>query len=103
VHRRQQRYSVLPDMRVIREACWREQALQIHYTDRNGDATERRIWPLAIVYHNDSLVVLARCCLRDDFRIFRAERIARAEPADESFRPRRVVLLREYLALLTKP
>jgi predicted DNA-binding transcriptional regulator YafY len=47
-------------------------------------------------------VVLARCCLRDDFRIFRAERIASAEPADESFRPRRVLLLREYLALLTK-
>jgi predicted DNA-binding transcriptional regulator YafY len=55
------------------------------------------------VYHNESVVLLARCCVRDDFRIFHAERIARAEPADESFRPWRVMLLHEHLALLTKP
>jgi len=41
---------------------------------------------------------LARCCLRDDFRMFRAERIAAAAPTGDSFRPRRAALLRDYRA-----
>ena len=40
------------------------------------------------------LVVLARCCLRDDFRMFRADRIAAVAATGISFRPRRAALLR---------
>ncbi|HEY0063300.1 MAG TPA: YafY family protein [Telluria sp.] len=101
VHRFEPRYPpVLPDMRLIREACWREEALHIHYADKEGTLTERRIWPLAIVYLNSMLVVLAWCCLRADFRMFRAERLVAANGTSESFRPRRVALLRAYLAQL---
>lgn len=103
VHRREQRYPVLPDMRIIREGCWREEALAIRYADSAGEVTERKIWPLAIVYHNHSLVLLAWCCLREDFRMFRVERIMKVEAMEESFRPKRVALLRTYLAQLTKP
>ncbi len=103
VHRFEERYPALPDMRVIREGCWREEALMIRYTDKGGAVTERTIWPLAIVYFDNMLVVLAWCCLRGDFRIFRAERIAAVENAGVSFRPRRVALLRTYLADLTRP
>jgi predicted DNA-binding transcriptional regulator YafY len=49
------------------------------------------------------LVVLAWCCLREDFRIFRAERIMTVNNAGTSFRPRRVALLRTYLAQLVQP
>jgi predicted DNA-binding transcriptional regulator YafY len=49
------------------------------------------------------LVVLAWCCLREDFRIFRAERIMWVDNAGTSFRPRRVALLRTYLAQLNRP
>jgi predicted DNA-binding transcriptional regulator YafY len=101
VHRFKDRYASLPDMRVIREGCWREEALTIHYTDKGGEVTQRAIWPLAIVYFDSMLVVLAWCCLREDFRIFRAERIMTVENAGTSFRPRRVALLRTYLAKLT--
>lgn len=103
VHRFEERYSVLPDMRAIREACWREEALLIRYTDKKGEATERTIWPLAIVYFDNMLVVLAWCCLREGFRIFRAERITAVAPAGASFRPKRVALLRAYLAELNAP
>jgi predicted DNA-binding transcriptional regulator YafY len=102
VHRFENRYAALPDMRVIREGCWREEALTIRYTDKSGELTERDIWPLAIVYFDNMLVVLAWCCLREDFRIFRAERITSVENAGASFRPKRVALLRTYLAKLTK-
>jgi len=88
------------DMDLLRQGCWREEALAIAYTDRRGAATHRTIWPLAIVYLDRMLVVLARCCLRDDFRMFRVERITSVIPTGIMFRPRRAILLRTYLAQL---
>ncbi|WP_295855416.1 YafY family protein [uncultured Xylophilus sp.] len=87
----------LPDMALLREACWREEAVAIRYV-RDGETTERTIWPLAIVYLSRSLMVLSRCCLRNDFRMFRADRIHAVKRTGESFRPRRVALLRAYIA-----
>lgn len=100
VHRFGQRFSSLPDMATIRACCWREEALSIDYRDGHGAASKRTIWPLAIVYLDGMLVVLARCCLREDFRMFRAERIAVLAPTGASFRPRRAALLRHYQAIL---
>lgn len=102
VHRFGQRYPALPDMRVIREACWREESLNLRYGDRNGQVTDRSIWPLAIVYLDQALVLLSWCCLRQGFRQFRVERIVTVEAGGASFRPRRVALLRTYLAELEK-
>lgn len=96
VHRFVERYDRLPDMALVRACCWREEALIIGYTDREGVATARTIWPLAIVYLDRMLVVLARCCLREDFRMFRADRITSVEATGSSFRPRRAALLRAY-------
>lgn len=102
VHRFGQRYPALPDMRVIREACWREESLALRYGDRNGQVTDRDIWPLAIVYLDQALVLLAWCCLRQGFRQFVLERILTVAAGGESFRPRRVALLRTYLAELAR-
>lgn len=88
------------DMDLLRQGCWREEALEIGYTDRHGSTTHRTIWPLAIVYLDQVLVVLARCCLRDDFRMFRVDRITRVTHTGITFRPRRVTLLRTYLTQL---
>lgn len=88
------------DMDLIRQGCWREEQLAIRYTARDGVATSRAIWPLAIVYVDKMLVVLAHCCLRDDFRMFRVDRIVEAAGTGISFRPRRAALLRMYLARL---
>lgn len=100
VRRMEMRFVSLPDMQVLRQACWQEQALEIEYTDKSHSQTRRTIWPLAIVYLDRTLVVLARCCLRQDFRMFRAERISAAMPTGGSFRPQRAKLLRQYLAEL---
>ncbi|WP_442907248.1 WYL domain-containing protein [Hydrogenophaga sp. PBL-H3] len=45
---------------LIREAYWREEALLVQYTDRNGEYTERIIWPLAIVYFDNTLHITSR-------------------------------------------
>jgi predicted DNA-binding transcriptional regulator YafY len=87
---------------VLRAAAWDEQAVDIGYQDAGGAVTDRQIWPLAIVFLDHTLMCLAWCCLRQDFRRFRLERIRHAAPAPLFFRPRRVALLREYRAILAR-
>lgn len=98
VYRGEQRFPTLPDMPAIREACWREEALAIGYADKAGQHTERVIWPLAIVYLDAKLMILSWCCLREAFRMFRIDRISTVTATGASFRPRRVGLLRAYIA-----
>ncbi|MAM63299.1 YafY family protein [Maritimibacter sp. UBA3975] len=85
-------------MATLREAAWDERAVEIDYTDRNGAHTQRRIWPLSIVYTDYAPWILAWCCKRRDFRRFLISRVARVTATQESFRPRRVPLLREMMA-----
>ncbi|MGU3361261.1 helix-turn-helix transcriptional regulator [Methylobacterium sp. M6A4_1b] len=100
VRRSEARFAPAHGLATLREGCWREEAVRIRYADEAGRETERTIWPLAIVYLDSKLVVLAWCCLRGAHRIFRADRIAAAAATGASFRPRRVSLLRDYLAAL---
>ena len=100
VYRPDKRYAEVSNMDTIREACWKEQALAIRYVDRHDIVTERTIMPLALMYTDRTLTVLAWCRLREAFRMFRADRIIEAKTAGTSFRPKRVALLRTYLAEL---
>lgn len=82
------------DPGLLRRACWEEEALDITYRDKQGAETARRILPLAMVYLDMQVVLLAWCCLREGFRQFIVPAILSARPTGESFRPRRVALLR---------
>jgi predicted DNA-binding transcriptional regulator YafY len=101
VYRPEARYAASLDLDTIRGACWREQALSIRYANQGHAVTERTILPLAIVYTDRTLTVLAWCCLREAFRMFRPERIIDLQATGKSFRPQRAALLRTYLAELT--
>lgn len=98
VYRPDARYDPPSHLQAIREACWAEQSLAISYVDKGQTTTERTILPLAIVYTDHALTLLAWCCLREAFRMFRLERIVELSPTGASFRPRRAALLRDYLA-----
>ncbi|KAB0683016.1 helix-turn-helix transcriptional regulator [Aureimonas leprariae] len=100
VRRFEARFPPSLDMQAIRNGCWNETAVAIRYADKDGTSTERTIWPLSIVYLDEKMTVLAWCCLRRAFRMFRADRIGEALETEASFRPRRVPLLRAYLAEL---
>lgn len=100
VYRPEMRYTAGHDTESIRDACWREEALAIRYADQHHAISERTILPLAMMYTDRTLTVLAWCCLREAFRMFRTDRISEAKATGTSFRPRRVVLLRAYLANL---
>ena len=90
------------DMTELREAMWAEEALDITYRDLKEVQTERRIYPLALSYHDRAVMLLAWCCKRADFRMFHVTRIEGYKRTQESFRPRRVPLLRDYVTSLHK-
>ena len=87
-------------LELVREACWEEKVLHIRYLDTGDRATERDIWPLSVVFLDRTLMLLAWCCLRQDFRRFHLHRMTGVVATGASFRPRRVPLLREFLAQL---
>ncbi|PZQ95479.1 MAG: transcriptional regulator [Cereibacter sphaeroides] len=99
-YRYEKRDPPSPVMALLREACWDEQVVHIRYLDKDGKETERDIWPLGIVFLDRSLMLLAHCRLRMDFRRFHINRITAAERRTESFRPRRVAMLREFIRVL---
>lgn len=86
---------------LLRQATWEEREVDLGYRDEHGRVTARRVQPLAIVYRDATLVLLAWCRLRVDFRQFRVDRIDSVTLAEASFRPHRVTLLRDYVARLT--
>ncbi|CAN5694794.1 YafY family protein [soil metagenome] len=101
VHRARPRAAPAVDPGLLRRASWDEEALDIAYVSGAGERTERRVLPLATVFVDHALVLLAWCCLRRDFRQFRLDRIACAAATGDHFRPRRVPLLRRYVRRLS--
>lgn len=90
------RPEITVDITGIRTAMREETAIDINYRDEKANTTKRRVLPLTIVFMDNALVLGTWCLLRNDFRAFRMDRIQKAENTTESFRPRRVPLLRDY-------
>lgn len=99
-YRYERRLTAPPHLQVLRAAAWEERALDIRYRDRGGEMTERRIWPLGLVFLDREIMCLSWCCLRQDFRRFLPAAMDDVRATDESFRPRRVPLLRAFLEQL---
>ena len=98
LYRRSRRNVPEHDLRLIREAAWEERAVDIAYRDEGGRCTQRRVWPLVIAYLDETLMMLGWCLLRGDYRKFRIDRIEAVTTTDDSFRPRRAALLRDYVS-----
>ncbi len=73
------------DLRQIREATRNEEKLQITYCDLEDKRTDRRVWPLAVIYYVEVIVLAAWCELREDFRHFRVDRITACWLAGDRF------------------
>lgn len=98
IYRYEKRPAPPAHMSLLREAIWAERAVDLDYTDQSGAVTHRRIQPLSIVFLERSLMCLAFCTLRQDFRRFHLGAMAEVTLTDASFRPHRVALLRRMLA-----
>ncbi len=88
------------DLSEFRLAIRRERKLQIRYRDAKGRETERLIWPISLGFFDQVRVLAAWCESRQDFRHFRADRIAATSLLDARYPRRRRQLIKEWRATL---
>lgn len=71
----------------IKTAIFHNRCLKIFYANSNGKADERVIQPLRLSYKSKDWYLKAYCRLKQDFRLFKLNRILKWELLDESCSP----------------
>lgn len=84
----------------IRRAIQAECRLQIEYDNDKGIASNRTIWPIALVFYDHVRVLVAWCELRNDYRHFRTDRIAAFSEISGRYPRRRAAMLKEWRSLM---
>jgi len=80
-----------PRLMAIQEAIMNHRVLQIEYFSRTeATLTERYIEPLGLLYSDGAWYLNGWCRLREDFRVFRLERIESLVRTDKTFEPRSI-------------
>lgn len=87
-----------PWLPALRLAIRTEQSIVIGYRDANGLPTQRRVWPFAMAFFQASRLLAAWCELRQDFRHFRADRVATLIATGERYPARRHALMKRWRA-----
>ena len=80
----------------IRRAIRQETKVTIKYRDLADQLTQRVIWPFALAFFDQVLIVIAWCEMRRDFRHFRADGVESWHDSKTSYARRRLELLREW-------
>jgi predicted DNA-binding transcriptional regulator YafY/glutathione S-transferase len=91
------------EMALLRRALNEERKLALTYAGEKGVTTQRIVWPVTLGFFETTRVLAAWCELRQNFRHFRADRIAAAHILVERMpKPRRALVKEWRLTLLTK-
>jgi predicted DNA-binding transcriptional regulator YafY len=83
---------------LAREALLARRKLELSYATTEGATTTRTVRPLGIFFWGRTWTLAAWCELRQDFRNFRLDRIARSTMLDETFEDETGKALRDMLA-----
>lgn len=86
----------------IEAAVERRGVLAVRYADATGAATERRLRPLGLFFWGKVWTLVAWCELRNDFRMFRLDRIQRMAATGETFRAEEAKSLRAFLRAMER-
>ncbi|EQB2598855.1 helix-turn-helix transcriptional regulator [Aeromonas salmonicida] len=82
----------------LRSAIRQQRKVTLSYRDLKEELSERTVWPFALGYFEQVRVLIAWCELRQGFRHFRVDRIARMLQEDNSYPKSRESLLKEWRA-----
>ncbi|MEJ8311085.1 helix-turn-helix transcriptional regulator [Agrobacterium larrymoorei] len=88
------------DLGNIRSAIRGQAKIEIDYADEQGRNSCRIVWPFALAFFDQVRVLLAWCELRQDYRSFRADRIAAFRPLEARYPKRREVLLKGWRQMM---
>jgi predicted DNA-binding transcriptional regulator YafY len=73
------------DAGLLRQAILNGRKITIGYCDKDGQASERIVWPVLLGYRDEGRILAAWCELREDFRYFRTDRMTFAAVLDERY------------------
>ena len=82
----------------IREAVNNKKKIQIEYSKEDNTPSTRTIWPLGMIYWGKVWTLVAWCELRDDYRVFRLDRVRKFTQLDIDFETTEELNLKHYLS-----
>ena len=91
-----------PFLPLLRSAIRERQLVALEYLALDGTPTSRVVRPLNLQFWGSSWTLAAWCQLREDFRVFRADRIERAETGIGTFPDEHGKRLFDYLSRIEK-
>lgn len=74
------------DLAMVRRAIRNERKLALDYRDETGNASQRVIRPIAMIYYSQTANIVGWCELRQAIRNFRADRVDKCVEIESSFR-----------------
>lgn len=83
----------------IRHAVKQNRKLSLEYQDESGKHSSRVVWPFGLVYWGSTWTLVAWCELRDDYRMFRLDRVQSLSVLEQLFEPEEDKNLEHYLSL----
>ena len=86
------------DLAMVRLVMREQRKMRIAYAGQGGARTERVIWPIMLGFVQSKRFIAGWCELREDFRLFRADRIAKVEFLEEHYARSRRQLVKEWRA-----
>ena len=89
-----QRDKIMIDL--AQAAVEARKVLSLDYADVEGKSTQRHVRPLGLWYWGKVWTLVAWCELREDFRVFRIDRIQSAGPTGAVFKQERGKLLADF-------
>lgn len=84
------------DLKQVRQAIKEQFKMQITYIDNSQNVTQRTIWPIMLGFVQTQRFVAGWCELREDFRLFRIDRIQEAAFTSDRYKGRRNALVKEW-------
>ncbi len=84
------------DLAALRRTIRERRKVELDYCDAVGRPTRRRVWPLGLFFYGPVWLLAAWCELRQDFRMFRVDRMAEAVFLDATFAPTRGRTLEDF-------
>lgn len=72
---------------ILKNAIMHHTLLLITYVGSNGSCVQRKIKPLKLLYKSSAWYVRAYCMLKEDFRVFKVNRMLAVQALEETFLP----------------
>ena len=90
------------DLKVLRQAMQQQMKLRIIYRDAKEADSDRVIWPIAVAFFDSRRIIAGWCELRQDFRMFRADRVQHATLLAERYPGKRRDLVKQWRLLVAE-